>query len=92
VHDGRQDVAPLVVRAEEERRIAALDPRRRLERRVQVKRGGVERVLRRNPGRQRGGADAQERQRRTAVTGDGKLRRRRGPDPAEIGSSFNPRG
>ena len=63
VHDGRQDVAALVVGAEEVRALAALDPGRRLERRVQVKRGGVERVLRGEPGREQRRADTDQRQR-----------------------------
>ena len=60
--DRRQDVAALVVGAEREGRVAAVGSHAGGVQRVQqVERWQVERVVRRDPGRERGAADADER-------------------------------
>ena len=62
VQDRRQHVPALVVGAERVGALAALDPGGRLERRVQVKRRDVERILGRDPGREHRTAHADERE------------------------------
>src|SRR5712664_4247729 len=64
----RQQGAALVVAAQEIARGAAFEPGRRPESLVEIERGGIERVLRRYPGRSERGADASERHQRR---GDG---------------------
>ncbi len=63
VHDGGEDVAPLVVGAEGILRHAFLVPGRRREGVVQVERRHVEGILRRDPWREERRADADERKR-----------------------------
>ena len=75
----RQHVAALVVASQKIARAAAVEPGGRAEGLVEIEPGGIERVLRRYPGRGERGADASERHQRR---GDGD----RGPAeaPGEI--------
>ena len=66
----RQHVAALVVASQKIARGAAVEPGWRAESLVEIQRGGIERVLRRYPGRGERGADASERYQRRG-DGDG---------------------